>query len=76
MDLKFDIKEKVEELAAKLQKDPALLKSFQADPIKTLEKLTGVNLPDDQLKPVVTGIKAKLAASDIGGKLDGLKKLF
>ncbi len=76
MDLKFDIKEKVEELAAKLQKDPALLKSFQADPIKTLEKLTGVNLPDDQLKPVVTGIKAKLAASDIGGKLDGLKELF
>ncbi len=76
MDMKFDVKEKVEEIAAKLQKDPALLKSFQADPVKTLEKLTGIDLPDDQLKPVVAGIKAKLAASDIGGKLDGLKKLF
>ena len=41
-----------------------------------MEKLTGVDLPDEQLKPVVAGIKAKLAASDIGGKLDGLKKLF
>lgn len=76
MDIKFDVKEKVEELTAKLQKDPALLKSFRAEPIKTLEKLTGVDLPDDQLKPVVAGIKARLAASDVGGALDGLKKLF
>lgn len=76
MDIKFDVKEKVEELTAKLQKDPAFLKSFRAEPIKTLEKLTGVDLPDDQLKPVVAGIKARLAASDVGGALDGLKKLF
>ncbi len=76
MDMKFDIKEKVEELAAKLQKDPALLKNFQDSPVKTLEGLLGIDLPDDQLKPLVAGIKAKLAASDLGGKLDGLKKLF
>lgn len=76
MDMKFDVKEKVEEIAAKLQKDPALLKSFQSDPVKALEKVTGMDLPDDQLKPLVAGIKAKLAASDISGALDGLKKLF
>ena len=76
MDMKFDLKEKVDELVQKLQKDPALLKNFQNDPIKTLEKLLGVDLPDDQLKPLVAGVKTKLAASDLGGKLDGLKKLF
>ena len=76
MDLKFDVKEKVEEIVQKLLKDPALLKSFQDDPIKTLERVTGVDLPDDQLKPLIAGIKAKLAAADIGGALDGLKKLF
>ena len=76
MDLKFDVKEKVEEIVQKLQKDPALLKSFQDDPIKTLERVTGVDLPDEQLKPLISGIKAKLAAADIGGALDGLKKLF
>ena len=76
MDLKFDVKAKVEEIAARLQKDPALLKDFQGDPVKTLEKLTGVDLPDEQPQPVVAGIKAKLAAADLGGKLDGLKKLF
>ena len=76
MDMNFDVKGKIEELVDKIQKDPALLKSFQSDPIKTVEKLLGVDLPDEQLKPVVAGIKAKLAASDLGDKLEGLKKLF
>lgn len=74
--MSFDVKAKVEELVGKLQKDPAALKSFQDDPIKTVEKLTGVDLPDEQLKPLAAGIKAKLAAAGLGGKLDGLKNLF
>lgn len=74
--MSIDIKAKIEELAAKLQKDPALLRSFQKDPVKTLEQLTGVNLPDEQLQPLVTGVKAKLAAADLGDKLGGLKKFF
>lgn len=74
--MSIDIKAKVEELAAKLQKDPDLLKSFQQDPVKTLERLIGADLPDEQLQPLVTGIKAKLAATGLGGALDGLKKLF
>lgn len=74
--MSIDVKAKIEELTAKLQKDPALLESFQRDPVKTLEKLTGMDLPDEQLQPLVAGIKAKLAASGLGGALDGLKKLF
>lgn len=74
--MSIDIKAKIEELAARLQKDPALLQSFQKDPVKTLERLTGVELPEEQLQPLVTGVKAKLAAAGLGGKLEGLKKLF
>lgn len=74
--MSIDVKAKIEELASKLQKDPALLQSFQKDPVKTLEQLTGLNLPEEQLQPLVTGIKAKLAAADLGDKLGGLKKLF
>lgn len=76
MELNFDVKGKVEEAVEKLKGDPALLKSFQDDPVKTIEKLLGVDLPDEQLKPVVAGIKAKLTAGEIGGALEGLKKLF
>lgn len=74
--MSFDLKAKIEELASKLKKDPALLKSFQKDPVKTLEKLVGMDLPDEQLTPLVAGVKTRLAASDLGGKLDGLKKLL
>ena len=74
--MSFDVKAKIDELVGKLQKDPAMLKSFQDDPIKTVEKLTGIDLPDDQLKPLVAGIKAKLTAGDLGSKLEGLKQLF
>lgn len=74
--MSIDIKAKIDDLTARLQKDPALLQSFQKEPVKTLEGLIGVDLPDDQLQPLVAGVKAKLAASDLGNKLGGLKKLF
>ena len=72
----FDIKAKIEELAKAIQSNPDMTRSFQKDPVKTIEKLVGVDLPDDKLQPLITGIKVKLTASDIGGKLDGLKKFL
>lgn len=76
MDLKFDIREKVDELVRKLQSDPSLLKNFQSDPVKTLEQLTGVDLPEQQLQPAIAGIKARLGAGQLENALDGLKKFF
>lgn len=76
MELNVDIKGKIEELAKKIQGDPSLLKKFQDNPIKTIEGLVGVDLPDDKLQPIVSGIQAKLAAGKLSGALDGLKKLF
>ncbi len=73
MDLNFDVKEKVEELVKKIQSDPTLLKSFEKDPIKTIEKLAGVDLPDEKIQPLIAGIKAKLTAVNLG---DTLGKLF
>lgn len=72
----IDVKGKIDELVKKLQKDPELLKKFQKEPVKTIEGLLGVDLPDDKLEPLVAGVKTKLAAADIGSKLEGLKKLF
>ena len=74
MELNFDLKGKVDEAVKKLQSDPALLKKFQSDPIQAIETLFDVDLPDEQLKPLV--IQAKLTASDLGDKLKDLKKLF
>ena len=76
MEFNIDIKAKIDEIVKKLQADPALLKNFQKDPVKTLEAMTGVDLPDEKLQPLVSGIKAKLAAGGLGDALDGLKELF
>lgn len=76
MELNFDLKGKVDEACKKLQNDPALLKKFQSEPIKAVEKLFDIDLPDEQLKPLIGAIQAKLAASDLGDKLKDLKKLF
>ena len=75
MDITAEIKAKTEQVVAQLKKDPALLSRFQAEPIKTLETLTGIDLPDEQLQPLVTAVKAKLAAGDVAelaGKLGGV----
>ena len=73
---KFDIKEKIDEIVDKIKADPKMLEQFNSEPVKVIEKLVGVDLPDEKLQPLVNGIKAKLAAADIGGALGALKKLF
>ncbi len=56
----MDIKEKIEEIVAKLQGDEGLRSSFASDPIKAIEGLLGVDLPDEAIKQVIDGVKEKL----------------
>ncbi|MBP3368011.1 MAG: hypothetical protein J6L71_01135, partial [Clostridia bacterium] len=79
----MDIKEKIEELVEKIKNDDDLLKNFKEEPVKTIEKLIGIDLPDDQIEAVIDGIKTKLdiedlkdKLGDIGGALKGLGGLF
>ena len=68
----MDIKAKIEEIVNKIKGDPGLMSKFQSEPIKTVEGLIGVDLPDDQIKAVVDGVKAKINLGGIGEKLGGL----
>ncbi len=68
----FDIKEKVEELVEKIKSDPKLLANFKDEPVKTVEKLIGIDLPDDQIEKVVDMVKAKIDLDKLGGMLGGL----
>ncbi len=68
----MDIKAKIEELVDKIKGDKDLLAKFKDDPIKTVEGIIGIDLPDDQLGKLVDGIKAKISLDSIGDKLGGL----
>ena len=67
-----EIKELIEKAIDKLKGDDNLLENFKKDPIKVVEKLLNVDLPDEKLEAIVEGIKAKLAIDDIGDVADKL----
>ncbi|MBE6678601.1 MAG: hypothetical protein E7597_07400 [Ruminococcaceae bacterium] len=68
----MDIKAKINELVAKIKSDDKIADNFKKDPIKTVEGLIGVDLPNDQVEKIVDGIKAKVSFDSIGDKLGGL----
>ena len=73
----MDIKQIIMDVAKQIMEDKSLLNLFQKDPVKALEKVLNVDLPDDLINPVIDGIKAKLAVDSIGNVADDLfKKLF
>lgn len=68
----MDIKENVTELVEKIKKDPTLLKKFQENPVKVVEDLIGMDLPDDQIKKLAELVKAKIDLDKAGNLLGGL----
>lgn len=72
----IDIKEKIEELVEKIQKNPAMLKKFNTEPVKVVEELVGIDLPDELIEKVVDGVKAKITMDKVGDALGALSGLF
>lgn len=80
-----EIMDKVKEAVEKLQSDDGLMDNFKSDPIKTIEGLIGIDLPDEQLKNIADMVKAKLDPNGIvvenlenqaEGIIDKVKGLF
>jgi len=72
----MDIKEKIEELVEKISSDKALQAQFKSDPISAVEKLLGVDLPNDVIEKIVDGVKAKLTVDKLSDAAGALKGLF
>ena len=72
----MDIKAKIEEIVEKIKNDPALMAKFKEEPVKTIEGIVGIDLPDDQIEKLVDAVKAKIAVDGIGSVLGGLGGLF
>ncbi len=72
----MDIEKIINDVLAKLKVDDKLKASFLTDPVGTLEKTLGIDLPDEQIKQVIDGIKGKLGEVAADGILDKIKGLF
>lgn len=77
--IKNNLPEKIQEVVAKVSADKTLLEQFQKEPVKVVEKVVGVDLPDDVVNKIIDGVKAKLTADKasgvIGDVAGAIKKL-
>ena len=76
MNIKAELKGKLDEIVEKIKSDKNIAAKFQKDPIGTVESLIGIDLPNDQLEGLVEAIKAKISLDKVGDALGGLKGLF
>ncbi len=76
----MDIQKIITDVLEKLQSDDGLLAKFKDEPIKTIEGLIGIDLPDEKIEAVVKGVMAKINVDDIveqaSGVMGALKGLF
>jgi len=76
----MDIKEKVEEIVKKITSNKDLVSDFKDDPVKTVESVAGIDLPDGAVDKVVDAVKAKIdldkASDKVSDALGAFKKLF
>ena len=68
----MDIQKIINDVIAKLKDDDQLLANFKTNPTTVLEKLVGVDLPDDKIDPIIDGIMAKLKIDDLAEKAEGI----
>ena len=71
-----DIKDQITKVVDKVTKDEKLMDQFKKDPVKAVESVLGVDLPDDVVKKVVDGVKAKISVDKLGGIAGTIKNLF
>lgn len=72
----MDIKEKVEAIIEEIKNNPNIKEEFEKEPVKVIEKLIGVDLPDDAVEKIIAGVKAKLTVDNVSKIAGALKDLF
>ena len=67
-----DIKAEITRMAESVLKDEKLREQFGREPVKAVEKILGVDLPDDVINNIIDGVKSKISVDGIMGKIGGL----
>lgn len=72
----MDIKGQINKIVEEVSKNPNIKEQFEKEPVKAIEKVLGVDLPDDVVMKVIDGVKAKLAMDNVSKAADALKGIF
>ena len=79
----MDIKEIIENIVEEITKNKNLKEDFEKEPVKVIERIANVDLPDELVEKVIDGVKAKITMDKVADIADSvadlagsLKKLF
>lgn len=72
----MNLKEQITKMVESISKDKNLREQFKKEPVKALENVLGVDLPEDVIEQVIAGVKAKLTADNVSDAVDSIKSLF
>lgn len=72
----MDIKEQISKIVEEVSKNPNIKEEFEKEPVKAVEKVIGIDLPDDVVTKIVDGVKAKLTMDNVSKAADALKGIF
>jgi len=72
----MDIKEQISKIVDEVSKNPNIKEQFEKEPVKVIEKVIGIDMPDDVVMKIVDGVKAKLTMDNVSKAADTLKGIF
>jgi len=72
----MDIKEQISKITEEILKNPSIKEQFEKEPIKVIEKVLGIDLPDPIIEQIINGVKAKLSVDTVAQVADMFKKIF
>ncbi len=76
MDIKEIIEKKIDEIVDKIKDDDDFAEKFKEEPIKAIEGILGIDLPDDKIEAIINGVRAKLGIEKASDAIGMLKNLF
>ena len=74
--LQMDIKQQINKIVEEISKNRDIKEQFEKEPVKVIEKIIGVDLPDDVVMKIIDGVKAKLTMDSVSKVTDTLKGVF
>jgi len=72
----MDIKEQISKVIEEISQNPNIKEQFDKEPVKVIEKIIGMDLPDDIVMKIIDGVKAKLTMDGASKVVDTLKGIF
>ena len=70
------VKDKAEELITKIATDKKFAAKFKKDPVKAVESVIGIDLPDEKINAIIDMVKAKVTVDTATNLLGKFKTLL